>query len=134
MKRWMSVLLVLCLCLAFPAHAVRAEQIQRTDEDLPRGYEFVLSEGVIYYCVQTEEESFTLFRMNADGTGAVKIRTLGADSFAVFHGNLYFCDHTDGIGFLVRMRPDGRERKSCIPPTAGKPSSNWFPICLSRLS
>lgn len=116
-KRAMLWLLVVGMALAGgPAQAM---QLGERSAVAPFGYGHVLADdGYIYYSVQTEESSFTLFRMTADGESAEMITPADMQSLTIAGDMIYFDDSTDTISGVARMRTDGTD-KTLLYPLSG---------------
>jgi len=88
---WMPLI---CVCLA--ACCANAMELKERNDFAPFGYNYVLAEdGFIYYNVQTEENSFSLYRMSSAGESAEMLLPVEADYFAIANDVIYFNDILD---------------------------------------
>lgn len=145
MKRTISALLLLCLCLSW---ASALSQAQEPGDAQPFGYHSMRADGLIYCCAKTEADGFTLFRMTedekdsdclgrcrADGSDRTRITDQGIDPIGI-QGDWLFAE----IGGLnaepVMLPKDGSADPVTVPgfgvydcqahkPESAEPEIQW---------
>jgi len=101
------------VCIGLTVCQANAMSLREKSDLAPFGYNYVQADdGFIYYKVQTEENSFSLFRMTSTGDNAEMILATEAEYFAIANDVIYFYDRSDAIAGLGRMHVDGTEKET----------------------